>query len=152
MKRFLLVVMFLLISLIHAQSYAQRASYADQCKLVQDLFEIAAKTFFDFPRMTNDSPMVILDVDNILISCFKDSFGALRINLISSGIEFEKVQKESIFSAQTNRRNFFIFTKESLYGLTGFRIFHPMSGGQCYWGFRKKKALLVFNKKSFGWF
>lgn len=152
MKTFLLFVALITISYFQTPLYAQRPSYIDQCKLVQDLLDTASNTFFDFPGITHDSDIVILDVNNILVNCFKDSIEQLRIILINAGPEFEKVKKEGIFSAQTAKRNFFVFTKEYLNGLTGFRIYHPMSSGSCYWGFKKRKDTFLFSKKSFGWF
>lgn len=130
----------------------QSKVYVDQCKLIRDLINAANKSFFNFQKMAHDSTITILDVNHILKDCTIESFGQVRVIIINSGEQIDKIKKEGIFSLSTRRKDLFIFTKELLNNLTGFRIFYPKSNGDCYWGFIVKKNRYYFSKKSFGWF
>jgi hypothetical protein len=143
---------FLLLNLFSGKVYGQRKDYIDQCILVRDLIDTADKTFFYFQKTTADSTITILDVNNILTDCLIDLFSKAKVKIINSGEDVEKIRKEGIFSSPTNRTDLFVFTRERLNNLTGFRIFHPRSNGSCYWGFTRKSNHYYFSKKSFGWF
>ncbi len=142
----------LLLNLFGHNVYGQKKEYVSQCVLVRDFIYIADKTFFNFQEISLDSTITILDINNILTDCLIDSLGKVKVKVVNSGDDLEKVKREGIFSSPTNSKVLFVFTKEQLGNLTGFRIFHPRSNGSCYWGFTRKNNRYYFSKKSFGWF
>ncbi|WP_276133969.1 hypothetical protein [Polluticoccus soli] len=132
-------------------SYSQRAEYSDKCELVHNLLDSADQTFFDFSDGAKDSSITILDVNGVLKECSMNTVGNLKLIIINSGEEVERIRKQGIFSA-ARRQNSYVFTKERLGELTGFRVFHPVSNGSFYWGFSERDRRYIFQKKSCGWF
>jgi hypothetical protein len=151
----LLIIVFLtllFLNLYGHKVYGQKKNYANQCILVRDLIDTADKTFFNFQKIFPDSSITILDINNILTECLIDSLAKVKVKVVNSGEDVERIKKEGIFSSPKNRKDLFVFTKEQLDNLTGYRIFHPRSNGSCYWGFNRKNNRYYFSKKSFGWF
>jgi hypothetical protein len=142
----------LFLNLFGNKAYGQRKDYINQCILVRDLIDTADQAFFNFQKISSDSTITILDVNNILTDCLINLFGKVKVKVVNLGKDVEKIKKEGIFSSPTNRKDLFVFTKERLGNLTGFRIFHPRSNGSCFWGFTRKSNHYYFSKKSFGWF
>jgi hypothetical protein len=132
--------------------YAQKKVYTGQCKLIKDLVDSADKSFFNFQSRAYHSSITILDVNKLLNGCLPDSIGQVKLLIIDSGAEIDKIKKDGIFSIHTKRSDLFIFTKEHLNNITGFRMYNPASSGDCYWGFIQKKNLYYLNKKNYGWF
>ena len=132
-------------------AFSQKSRYSNQCELIRNLLDTADQTFFRFAEVAGDSTITLLDINGVLTECSINTIGGRKINVVNSGAEVAKVKKEGIFR-MARRRYVFIFTKEHLDQLTGFRIFYPNSGGQYYWGFIENNRYYYFSKKSCGWF
>lgn len=147
-----LLVLFLFLSVASDNSFAQAKHYKNKCELANDLLDSASVIFFDFRSLSNDSIVIVVDVDEVLSECAIINIGTQRLKIINTGTEYEEIKKEGIFKARKDRKNFFIFTKEQLNNLCGFRLYHPKSNGDFFWGFVEKNGLYSFKKKSYGWF
>src|SRR6187401_1741394 len=111
-------------------SFSQIATYSDKCKLIKELLDTADQKFFNFGNLAVDSSITILDVDLLLGECSITRVGSIKLNIIISGEEYDRVKKEGIFSASNMQKNYFILTRH-FKGASGFGIFHPVSNGMC---------------------
>ena len=147
-----LLFLFLCIFCFSTISFSQKTEYSNKCDLVKDLLDSADFDFFIYANKTQDSTITILDINGILTECNINLIRGVKVILINSGSEVEKIRKESIFSASTEGSNIFVFLKTRRNKLTQFMLYHPKSNGSYEWLFTIKNKHYYFKKKSSGWF
>lgn len=140
----LLLILVLCVSK-STEIFAQIDSSNQFCDLYSRFFQ-SPKTIGNV-QFKKDSVCVLYDVDSLLTKCRIQTWGAKKIETITSGSNFEAIKKGGIFTQTDDMRNYYVVSigkRWTVGDTTFYSVYNARSNAESHiWVVKKRKKYLV---------